>query len=53
MPVAVVMAAAGPAAAEPPRSLRLAVDGVLPFAAWDQTAGPGGGAGSIPHASAA
>lgn len=41
-----VGAAVGPAAAEPPRSLRVAVDGVLPFADWDQTAGPGGG-GSI------
>lgn len=47
--IAVLVATAGPADAEPQpsRSLRVGVDGVLPFADWDQVAGPGLGASVI------
>ncbi|MBK9032362.1 MAG: hypothetical protein IPL61_13800 [Myxococcales bacterium] len=41
--VAALVAEVGPTAAEPPRALRLGVDGVVPFAAWDQVAGLGAG----------
>lgn len=43
MAIAVVTLAAPrpPAHAEPARRLRVGVDGVVPFRAWDQVAGPG------------
>lgn len=49
LPIAVLLATAGAAEAEaePARSLRVSVDGVLPFADWDQVAGPGLGASAL------
>ena len=38
---AVLVATAATARAEPARRLRVGVDGVLPFSAWDRVAGPG------------
>lgn len=39
--IAAALALAAPAHADPPRRLRLGVDGVVPFATWDRVAGPG------------